>query len=309
MAPLPDIRLKLPLRAFDRVSVDFAGPFITKQGRGKRREKRYLCLFTCLVSRAVHLEMAYGLDTDSFINAFYRMVNRRGLPSEVLSDKGTNLVGAVNELKGLIKNINESDVTQRTSHQCVTWYFNPPAAPHFGGVHESMIKSAKRAVYAILKGADVNDEELMTALTGAEALINSRPLTYQSAHPQDDVPLTPNHLLFGMTGGTFVNETEPYNPQKRWRRVQNIVSHFWKRWMREWLPTLSARHKWGNEQPDIKENDLVVVASPTEPRGRWPLGRVINVHPGRDGHVRVATVRVGKTTLTRPIVKLCPLKI
>ena len=185
MAPLPDIRLKLPLRAFDRVSVDFAGPFITKQGRGKRREKRYLCLFTCLVTRAVHLEMAYGLDTDSFINAFYRMVNRRGLPSEVLSDNGTYLVGAVNELKGLIKNIHESDVTQRTSHQYVTWYFNPPAAPHFGGVHESMIKSAKRAVYAILKGADVNDEELMTALTGAEALINSRPLTYQSAHPQD----------------------------------------------------------------------------------------------------------------------------
>ena len=124
-----------------------------------------------------------------------------------------------------------------------------------------MIKSAKRAVYAILKGADLNDEELMTALTGAEALINSRPLTYQSAHPQDDVPLTPNHLLFGMTGGTFVNETEPYNPQKRWRRVQNIVSHFWKRWMREWLPTLSARHK----QPDIKENDFFWLSSPARP--------------------------------------------
>ena len=94
MAPLPKIRLKLPLRAFARTAVDFAGPFVTIQGRGKKRAKRYICLFTCLTSRAVHLEMAYGLDTDSFLNAFNRMANRRGLPEEMISDNGTNFVGA-----------------------------------------------------------------------------------------------------------------------------------------------------------------------------------------------------------------------
>ncbi|XP_070547932.1 uncharacterized protein [Ptychodera flava] len=72
MAPLPEIRLKKSLRAFAYTGTDFAGPFITVQGRGKRREKRYLCLFTCLGTRAVHLEIAFGLDTDSFLNAFYR---------------------------------------------------------------------------------------------------------------------------------------------------------------------------------------------------------------------------------------------
>ena len=70
MAPLPDSRVQIPLRAFARIAVDFAGPFITIQGRGKKRQKRYLCLFTCLACRAVHLEMAYGLDTDSFLKAF-----------------------------------------------------------------------------------------------------------------------------------------------------------------------------------------------------------------------------------------------
>ena len=92
MAPLPQIRLRVALRAFAQTAVDFGGPFITIQGRRTKRQKRYLCLFTCLATRAVHLEMAYGLDTDSFLNAFYRMVNRRGLPREMLSDNGGNFV-------------------------------------------------------------------------------------------------------------------------------------------------------------------------------------------------------------------------
>ena len=96
MAPLSDIRLNMPLQAFAHTSVDYGGPFVTIQGCGKKREKRYLCLFTCLASRAVHLEMAYGLDTDSFLNAFFRFVNRRGVPVKMLSDRGTNFVGAKN---------------------------------------------------------------------------------------------------------------------------------------------------------------------------------------------------------------------
>ena len=102
MAPLPLSRIKTSLRAFTKTAVDFGGPFVTVQGRGKRREKRYLCLFTCMTTRAVHLEIAYGLDTDSFLNAFYRMVSRRGLPEAMHSDNGTNFKGADKELKSLI---------------------------------------------------------------------------------------------------------------------------------------------------------------------------------------------------------------
>ena len=187
----------MPLRAFAHTSVDYGGPFVTIQGSGKKREKRYLCLFTCLASRAVHLEMAYGLDTDSFLNAFFRFVNRRGVPVKMLSDRGTNFVGADKELKEIIRNLDSDNVKLKTASKGISWQFNPPYAPHWGGVHEIMIKSAKRAIYAVLKGADVNDEELLTAFSGAEALINSRPLTYQSSHPADSPPLTPNHFLFG----------------------------------------------------------------------------------------------------------------
>ena len=74
MAPLSDNRVQIPLRAFARIAVNFVGPFITIQGRRKKRQKRYLFLFTCLACRAVHLEMAYGLDTDSFLKAFFRIL-------------------------------------------------------------------------------------------------------------------------------------------------------------------------------------------------------------------------------------------
>ena len=178
MAPLPQITLQLSLRPFAQTAVDFGGPFVTIQGRRSRRQKRYLCLFTCLATRAVHLEMAFGLDTDSFLNSFYRMVNRRGLSREMLSDNGTNFVAAERELREFVQALDQSKIAQSSANKGVMWHFNPPLAPHFGGVHETMIKAAKRAVNAVLGNADVTDEELTTALTGAEALLNSRPLTY-----------------------------------------------------------------------------------------------------------------------------------
>ena len=144
--------------------------------------------------------MAYGLDTDSFLNAFYRMASRRGVPEEMFSDNDTNFKGADAELKSLARELDENKINQSIANKGVTGHFNPPLAPHFGGVHETMIKSAKKAIQAILGKADINDEELTTAMVGAEGLINSRPLTYQSANPADDVPLTPNHFLHGQVG-------------------------------------------------------------------------------------------------------------
>ena len=312
MAPLPACRLKEPLRAFARVAVDYAGPFMTVQGRGKCRQKRYLCLFTCLMSRAVHLEMAHSLDTNAFLNAFFRMVNRRGLPEEIYSDNGTNFVGANKELKELVTNLDEETLKESLANRGVKWFFNPPLAPHFGGVHESMIKAAKRAVMAILSNSDVKDEELITAFTGAEALINSRPLTYQSASPHDDVPLTPNHFLFSQAGGQFLPsraDSEQYRTVQRWRRVQELVSHFWKRWIREWLPTLNARKKWFKEEKDIEVDDIVIILDPDTPRGHWPLGKVRKACKGHDGHVRVVEVQAGQRLMKRPIARVCPLEL
>ena len=223
MAPLPNSRVQIPDRVFEKVGVDYAGPFLTKQGRCRTRNKRYLCLFTCLSVRAVHLEMAYDLSTDAFINCFWRFSNRRGNPAYVVSDNGTNFVGASKELMELTSSLDQDEIQSHTSMEGVKWEFNPPNAPHFGGVFESMIKAAKRAIYAQLGNAEVNDEQLNSIfIIEAESLINSRPLTYPTASEKDVPPLTPNHFIIGNENkclGKEIDASTPFHPNKRWTRT------------------------------------------------------------------------------------------
>ena len=209
------------------------------------------------------------------------MVSRRGQPKDVVFDKGTNFVGGSNELKEL-EALDHKKIQDATTSYGVKWHFNPPLTPHFSGVHEVMIKAAKKAIYAILSSADITDEELLSAVVGAEGLINSRPLTYQSSSPTDLTPLTPNHFLHGQLGGRFAPDsvdTEVFNARKKWRRVQELVHHFWHRWLHEWIPSLSVRKKWRREQVDLKVGDVVIVMSPDTPREKWPLGRIVRVFP------------------------------
>jgi len=313
MAPLPRARVTATMRAFERVGVDYGGPYLTKQGRGRVKTKRYLCLFTCLTTRAVHLEMSYALDTDSFINAFTRMTSRRGTPKYVVSDNGTNFVAAERELRELVEDLDKTRIAHETSKvQTIDWDFNPPSAPHFGGVFEAMIKSAKKAIKGILHDADITDEELHTAMCGAEKLLNSRPITYVSADADDLCPLTPNHFIVGQMGGAFAaeacDEEEVFNPRKRWHRVQQLISQVWKRWRREFLPSLNVRKKWFHPHRNLSEGDVVLMVEPNASRGDWPLARVKEVFPGADGLVRVVKVVARGKEYLRPVHRLCPLE-
>ena len=153
----------------------------------------------------------------------------------LVCDNGTNVVGGRNELKEL-KALDQKKIQDTTTSRGVKWHFNPPLAPRFSGVHEIMIKATKKAIYAILGSVDITDEELLSAVVGAEGLINSRPLTYQSSDPADLTPLTPNHFLHGQLGGRFAPnsvDTEALNRRKRWRRFQELVRHFWHRRLQE----------------------------------------------------------------------------
>jgi hypothetical protein len=167
MGPLPSSRIHMTYRAFDQAAVDYTGPIKTIQGRGKKRQKRWLCVFTCMATRAIHLKVAFGLDTDSFLNALARFTSRRGTPTKITSDNGMNFVGAVNELNELVEQLDKDKIQRATSHRNIKWVFNPPGAPHFGGVFEVMVKAAKKALYAVLGNSDITDEELITACAGA----------------------------------------------------------------------------------------------------------------------------------------------
>ena len=256
--------------------------------------------------------MAWSLDTDSFLTAFTRMTNRRGVPLEVISDNGMNFVGANNELNELLALLDQEKIKKNMANKGIKWKFNPPGASHFGGFYEALIKSSKCAINAVLGNADMTDEELLTAITGAEGLLNSRPLTYQSSDPKDEPVLTPNHFLHGQCGGQLAPETVDdleIHPRRRWLHIRQLIKGFWKRWIRELLPMLNTRRKWTVKSRDLAVGDMVICFDQYLPCGKWPLGRIEEVCQGPDGHVRVAKVRVGKNLYTRPITKLCLLEL
>ena len=195
--------------------------------------------------------MAWSLDTESFLNAFTCFTSRRG-------------VGVVNELSELVSKLEPDRIQHRTTHlfNKVKWHFNPPAAPHFGGAHEAMVKSAKHAIYAVLGNRDIRDEELIMAFAAVESLLNSCPLTYQTSDPKDATPLTPNHFLHGQIGGEVAPESVDYtsfNLRNRWRRVQQLVNQVWSGWLKEYLPMLNKRPKWTEIVNDMKKDDVVLV--------------------------------------------------
>jgi hypothetical protein len=312
MAPLPSIRLEVTMKPFTNCAVDFAGPFFTMQGRGKSRVKRYLSLFVCLQTRCVHLEMSWSLETDGFLKALTRMVARQGWPRDMLSDNRTNFVGGNNELRELVQQLDQDKIQRMTANNGIRWHWNPPLAPHFGGVFERMIKAAKRAIYAILGNADVNDEELLTTFTGVESLLNSRPLTVMSDDPKDEQVLTPNHFLIGHMGGELAPESVDsvaFNPRKRWRRIQELIRQTWKRWMREYITSIGARSKWFEKKENFKEGDIVLVIDPEASRRDWKIGRIVDVYPGSDGLVRVVDVKVGDSTYRRSISRIAQLEL
>ena len=229
MASLPYDRLNVA-PPFSKVGVDFFGPLKVKHLR--KQEKRYGCLFTCLVTRAVHLEVAFSLSTDSFIMCLRRFMARRGKPTVIYSDNGTNFVGANNELRECIDDWNQHKIGSLLSQDGIQWVFNPPAAPHMGGVWERLVRSCKKALNVVLQNQVLTDEVLLTAFAEVEWVVNSRPLTQVSSDLDDLEALTPNHFLTGrgslnLPPGIFVDKE--ISSRKRWRQAQVVANHIWNR--------------------------------------------------------------------------------
>ena len=249
MATLPRCRLAIGSPAFHHTGVDYFGPILIRHGRSS--PKRWGCIFTCLTTRAIHLEVAESLTTDDFINVLKRFVNRRGNAKALYSDCGTNFKGAHKELKDCLMALNQIEIGQYAAQEDMEWHFNPPDAPHMGGAWERLVGCVKVALRNIVKERLVTDFQLMTLLTEIETIINSRPLTETSDDINDLEALTPNHFLLGRANrhlpmGVFTDHD--LCSRKRWRQVQLLADHFWKRFRKEYLPSLTKRVKWNSEQ-------------------------------------------------------------
>nr|CAB3263156.1 uncharacterized protein LOC104265735 [Phallusia mammillata] len=306
MSELPPARLQMNVHPFAYTGVDYFGPLLIKRGRSE--VKRYGCLFTCLTTRAVHLEVACDLSTDAFVNALRRFIARRGVVLHMYSDNGTNLVGAERVLKDGIRNWNQQQIEEHLKQKEIQWTFNPPSASHMGGAWERMIRSARRILSALTNERTLTDDQLQTLLSEVESILNSRPLTPVTWDVDDETPLTPNHLLrvnpFGGLPPAATNDRDCYARQG-WRHVQYLSDQFWKRWSREYLRTIISRQKWHDEKKNLQVNDVVLLVDNASPRSSWSIGRIVAVHPDEHGVVRNVMVRSKGNCVRRPIHKLC----
>ena len=312
MADLPPERLSTA-PPFTFVGLDVFGPwsvFARRTRGGHAESKRWAVLFTCMSTRAVHIEIIESMDSSSCINALRRFIAIRGPPRELRSDCGTNFIGACNELKIDKNNQRETDVRRFLDDRGCTWRFNPPHSSHMGGAWERLIGAARRILDAILLQSKIclTHEVLATFLAEVAAIINARPLVPVSTDPESPFILTPATLLTQKVGvqpqntGVFTDK-DLFRGQ--WRQVQRLADTFWTRWRREYLPTLQSRPKWRESHQNLRAGDLVLMKDKQVTRNSWPLAMVTSSTPGTDGRVRTVELKVvtggASKTFMRPV--------
>ena len=317
MGNLPEERVN-PSPAFAKCGVDYAGPFLIKnyKGRCNKLSKAYMSLFICFSTRAIHLELVSDLTKEAFIAALKRFIARRGKPSDIYCDNGRNFVGAKSHFETFRKFLQSDDfksgVNQFLVSELITWHMIPAYTPHMGGLWEAGIKSVKTHLNKVLTEQRLTFEEFYTLLTEIEACLNSRPLTEISNDPSDLSPLTPGHFLIGRAITSLVEAdlTEvKLGLVDRWKLLSKMTQLFWKRWSSEFLTRLQHRGKWFLEQKNLEIGELLLIKNESLSPRKWPLGRVVEVHRGNDGLVRVVTLRTLGGLIKRSIHNLCYLPL
>ncbi|XP_037820360.1 uncharacterized protein LOC119609586 [Lucilia sericata] len=316
MAALPAERTTFSL-PFTFTGVDFAGPFQIKAGhlRNSPYMKGYACIFVCFATRAIHLEPCSNLSSEAFLATFDRFVGRRGLPKRLMSDNGTNFVGASKTLLAEYAMFLEQsyrDIVEKYAIHGFEWKFIPPSAPHMGGLWEAGVKSFKLHFRKVVGNHKFNFEEFSTLLIRIEGVLNSRPLSPMTEDPKDLEVLTPGHFLRGsplMAPPEMPNDDLNMSLLNRWEKLKALHHRFAQRWKTEYLQELHKRYKWRYPKKELIVGDFVIIKDELLPPSDWRLGRIETIYLGSDKRVRVADIRTQYGLVTRPIVKLCWLPI
>lgn len=296
MADLPEDRMEMT-PPFTYCGIDCFGPFYVKEAR--KELKRYGLIFTCMCSRAIHIEMLDDLTTDAFINALRAFMAIRGNVRQLRCDQGTNFVGARREFLNAMKDL---DQEQMKEYGC-EFLMNTPSSSHMGGVWERLIRTIRSVLTAILdqSAKRLDSASLRTFLYEVMAIINSRPLTTEHLNDPNMEPLTPNHILMMKSSiispppGEYVSQD--LYLRKRWRQVQFLTNEFWRRWKKEYLLSLQQRQIWHKDKRDTMVNDIVIVCEDSSPRNQWKIARVAEVYPSPDGRVRKVKLLLSDSSL------------
>ena len=285
---------------FDITGVDFAGPLYASDKPG---HKLYICLYTCAVTRAVHLELTESLTTQAFVLSFRRFAARRNLPIVVYSDNAKTFKAAPERLKEIY------------GTDTPTWKYIIPRAPWWGGWWERMVRNVKSALKRCLGKALITKAELESLLAEIEKVVNSRPLTQVTDVLENQRPLCPNDFLqvkdlsSHQDNASEIQGCYGRSPLiKMYCDKQKLLQKFWEIWAKDYLQSLPKLVPQFAERNTLKKGSIVLIHDDSVPRLQWPMGKVINVYPGKDGKVRSVQMQTLKGQITRPIQRLCQLE-
>ena len=202
-----------------------------------------------------------------------RFASIRGWPTKFFSDKGSQLTKASNELKAAIDGLNWDLIEEksRTLGQGTEWNFSPADSPWYNGAVEALVKTTKKALNISVGESVLSFSELQTCMFEAAELVNQRPIGNHPSDPSDAVYLCPNDLLLGRASSSIPEGPFQERSSHRYRFdfVQQIVSAFWKRWVREVFPNLVICPKWHTERRNLKVGDVVLIQDDNALRGKW----------------------------------------
>lgn len=312
MAPLPAFRLHESPKPFTHTAVDMAGPLMAFDEEGTAK-KCWIVLFTCLNVRAVNLQLVFDMTTETFIQSLRKFIARFGTPSVIYSDNAKTFKKAAKEVDALQALINSSRLHNEFRGRGIRWKFQTELAPHHGGCHERLVRSAKESLRAALKNEKLSKEQLEVAVLEAEAIVNSRPMANVSEEPSDELPVTPSMLIQG-----YDNRIDPYpadlqkltaaGAKQRWKQRLHLRQRLQQRFLKDYIQGLRQRQKWHKAHKDLEVNDLVLVEDQGK-RTMWPMARVTEVTRGRDNHVRSVTLKTRNGFIRRPVQRLVHLEL
>lgn len=300
MGELP-VERSTPALPFQFTSVDLFGPYLVRDDVKRRVSmKVWGVVFCCMVSRALHVELASSMSKESFLLAYQRFVAIRGHPLKVWSDPGTNFIGARSVLKDLYAFLQSQDTVSLEEYAAKngtgwTWKVLPADSPHRNGAAEAAVRVAKRALQSLGKSTNLTFIEFLTVLQLAANLANERPIDARIQSREDRIQyVTPNTLLLGRASRSEDFKSFDFDnyPYKRLQEIQAQVNNFWKSWSQLAGPNLFIRTKWHTTERNVAVGDVVWLCDQNALRGQFRLGRVVTVTPDSRGIVRDVEVLV-----------------
>ena len=307
MGELPDHRSNMQ-PAFSTVGCDLWGPITIRDDvikRGIRSTKKvWGVMFTCTATRAVYLDVACGMSTEELLHALRRAMSRCGNIQVIISDPGTNFIGAEKELREWRESWDKDTLVRFGSERGIEFMTVMANSQHQNGISEVMIKLSKAVLKSLIKSVGehvLSLNELNTLLAETAQLINERPIGLKPNERVDGSFLSPNSLLLGRSSericsGPFGPKSQiwsdPSSFKDRFLLVQAIIDQFWRTWHKLYFPSLIIRQKWHTDKRNLRIGDLCIVRDSNALRGEWRLGRVKVCYPDRHGKVRNVEIEV-----------------